>query len=182
MGSDPGVRPQTDSADDEAGQSLRGFFRHVHRLDLGAAWAPAAELDQALDAFRLTLEHGLHRSVPPVCDPAAEPVLLRQPAHGVAEEHALHVPVDDEAAADHAAYSRPVELRKILERRRMVRAYEPGPIDRATIERIVGTVRRAPSAGFSQGQRLLVVTDADKRRALAELLDSRGWVDAAPLL
>src|SRR5204862_3588686 len=53
------------------------------------------------------------------------------------------------------AYSRAVGLREILERRRMVRAYEPDLIDRATIERIVGTVRRAPSAGFSQGQRLL---------------------------
>ena len=170
------------SAHGEAGRSFRSFFRHVDRLDLRAARPPAAELDQAPDGVRLTLENCLHRSVPPVCDPAAGAVLLRQPVHGVAEEHALDVPVDDDATADHAAYSRPVELRKILERRRMVRAYEPEQIDRATIERIVGTVRRAPSAGFSQGQRLIVVTDADKRRELAELLDSRGWVDAAPVL
>ena len=30
---------------------------------------------------------------------------------------------------------------------------------RDTLERIVATVRRAPSAGFSQGQRLFVVTE-----------------------
>ena len=75
-----------------------------------------------------------------------------------------------------------MELPEILQRRRMVRAYAPEPVDRATIERIVGTVRRAPSAGFSQGQRLLVVTEETTRRAIAELLGEREWVSQAPVL
>jgi nitroreductase len=86
-----------------------------------------------------------------------------------------------------------VDFDDILRRRRMVRAYEREPIPRAAIERIVGTVRRAPSAGFSQGQRLLVVTHADTRRQVAELLEEnspiRGrvptndqWITAAPVL
>ena len=74
-----------------------------------------------------------------------------------------------------------MELREILQRRRMVRAYDPEPVPRETIERVVSTVRRAPSAGFSQGQRLLVVTDADTRKQIADILDS-GWVDEAPVL
>ena len=71
----------------------------------------------------------------------------------------------------------------------MVRAYEPDSIDRATIERIVGTVRRAPSAGFSQGQRLLVVTEPATRRKIAEILQigtalagDDKWVSVAPVL
>ncbi len=52
-----------------------------------------------------------------------------------------------------------MELRELLQRRRMVRHYEAEPIPRETLERIVATVRRAPSGGFSQGQRLLVVDD-----------------------
>jgi nitroreductase len=64
-----------------------------------------------------------------------------------------------------------MDLREILKRRRMVRAYEPEPISRETIERIVGTVRRAPSAGFSQGQRLVVVTDAGTRQRIAEIVE-----------
>jgi FMN reductase [NAD(P)H] len=64
-----------------------------------------------------------------------------------------------------------MDLREILRRRRMVRAYEPEPISRETIERIVGTVRRAPSAGFSQGQRLVVVTDAGTRQRIADILE-----------
>jgi FMN reductase [NAD(P)H] len=72
----------------------------------------------------------------------------------------------------------------------MVRAYEPDPIPRETIERIVATVRRAPSAGFSQGQRLLVVTDAATREEIARMFDEDSsvaegrepWISAAPVL
>jgi FMN reductase [NAD(P)H] len=61
-----------------------------------------------------------------------------------------------------------MEFREILERRRMVRAYDPTPVPHDTLARIARTVRRAPSAGFSQGQRLVVVTDAARRKAIAE--------------
>ena len=50
----------------------------------------------------------------------------------------------------------------------MVRAYESRPIPRDVLERIAATVRRAPSAGFSQGQRLVVVTEPATRIAIAE--------------
>ena len=92
------------------------------------------------------------------------------------------MPADDDAAANHGAYSRAIELQDILQRRRMVRAYEPDPVPRDAVARIVGTVRRAPSAGFSQGQRLLVVTEAATRRAIGELLGEREWVSQAPVL
>jgi FMN reductase [NAD(P)H] len=75
-----------------------------------------------------------------------------------------------------------VELREILRRRRMVRAYEPEPVPREAIERIVRTVRRAPSAGFSQGLRLVVVTEAERRRRLDEILGEESWVGEAPVL
>jgi nitroreductase len=52
-----------------------------------------------------------------------------------------------------------VEFRDLLKQRRMIRHYEGEPVPRETLERIVATVRRAPSGGFSQGQRLLVVDD-----------------------
>src|SRR5438045_4059061 len=64
----------------------------------------------------------------------------------------------------------------------MVRAYAPEPVPREAIERIVSTVRRAPSAGFSQGQRLLVVTEQATRDAIGDLLGSRQWVSEAPVL
>jgi nitroreductase len=75
-----------------------------------------------------------------------------------------------------------MDLSEVLARRRMVRAYRPDPVPRDAIERIVSTVRRAPSAGFSQGQRLLVVTEQATRDAIGDLLGDRQWVSEAPVL
>ena len=52
-----------------------------------------------------------------------------------------------------------MSLYELLRQRRMVRHYTGERVAREVLERIVATVRRAPSAGFSQGQRLLVVDD-----------------------
>src|ERR1041385_8655186 len=69
-----------------------------------------------------------------------------------------------------------MDFRELLKQRRMVRHYDPEPVPRETLERIARTVRRAPSGGYSQGQRLLIVTDADKRARIAKLLREDEWV------
>jgi FMN reductase [NAD(P)H] len=82
-----------------------------------------------------------------------------------------------------------LELADILRRRRMTRSYLPDPIPREVIQRIVSTVRRAPSGGFSQGQRLVVVTAADTRMELARLAGEeeyvaaggQAWISTAPV-
>jgi nitroreductase len=79
-----------------------------------------------------------------------------------------------------------MDLRDILKRRRMVRHYTGEAVPRETLERIVATVRRAPSAGFSQGQRLLVVDDPGLLADLATLAggsddpDLEPWFPSAP--
>lgn len=79
-----------------------------------------------------------------------------------------------------------MDLRDILKRRRMVRHYTGEAVPRETLERIVATVRRAPSAGFSQGQRLLVVDDPGLLADLATLTgrsddpDLEPWFPSAP--
>jgi FMN reductase [NAD(P)H] len=69
-----------------------------------------------------------------------------------------------------------MDFRDVLKQRRMVRHYDAAPIPRETVDRIVRTVRRAPSGGFSQGQRLVVVTDADTRARIATLLHEDEWI------
>jgi nitroreductase len=72
----------------------------------------------------------------------------------------------------------------------MVRSYEPDPIPRDVLERIAATVRRAPSGGFSQGQRLVVVTDPETRRQVAQAASEDyyvehgfpPWISGAPAL
>jgi nitroreductase len=88
---------------------------------------------------------------------------------------------------DHA---RIMDFDDVLRRRKAVRNYLPDPIPRETIERIVARGRKAPSGGFSQGVRLVVITDQRTRRRIAELADedadyvSRGfepWISRAPV-
>jgi FMN reductase [NAD(P)H] len=68
-----------------------------------------------------------------------------------------------------------VELRALLPRRRMVRHYTGERVPPEVVRRIAETVRRAPSAGYSQGQRLLVVTEESGRAEIARVLGDAGW-------
>jgi nitroreductase len=61
---------------------------------------------------------------------------------------------------------RVMEFREVVMKRRAVRRFEEGGVDHAVIEEIARQAQRTPSAGFSQGQRLLVVTERDLRRAV----------------
>jgi nitroreductase len=83
-----------------------------------------------------------------------------------------------------------VDFRDVLTRRRSVRTYADRPVPRDVLERIANAaVVWAPSAGFSQGLRIVVVTDADTRRRIAtaakedELaaLGRAPWKAAAPI-
>jgi nitroreductase len=69
-----------------------------------------------------------------------------------------------------------VEFRDVLARRRMHRSFLPEPISDEAIERIARAIRRAPSGGFSQGQSVVVVTEADLRRRIAEGFDEAEYV------
>ena len=82
-----------------------------------------------------------------------------------------------------------MEFKDVLARRRMVRNYTDEPVDREAVERIVRAAKRAPSAGYTQGQYLIVVTEADTRRAIADLSNEAEyvaegfdpWISSAPV-
>jgi nitroreductase len=83
-----------------------------------------------------------------------------------------------------------MEFQAVVARRRMVRHFERDAIDRAVLERIGLTAQRTPSAGFSQGQRLIVVTDEARRRQVADVcgepdyvaMGHDPWISEAPAL
>lgn len=83
-----------------------------------------------------------------------------------------------------------MEFTDVVRQRRIVRHFAADPIDRSVLERIAAAAQRAPSAGFSQGQRVVIVTDPDRRRRLAELAGEafytgKGfdpWISEAPAL
>ena len=58
-----------------------------------------------------------------------------------------------------------MEFQEVVERRRMVRNFDPHPVDPAVVERVLTNALHAPSAGFSQGWAFLVLdTPADVER------------------
>ncbi|MGD8149721.1 nitroreductase family protein [Ornithinimicrobium sp. Y1694] len=57
-----------------------------------------------------------------------------------------------------------MELREVIRRRRMVRAYDPDrPVPVEVLDRLLDHAVRAPSAGFSQGWDFVVLTDQADR-------------------
>jgi nitroreductase len=82
-----------------------------------------------------------------------------------------------------------LEFEELVRRRRMVRHYGPEPVPETQIGRILAIARRAPSAGFSQGQSFVVVTDAARRAEIAGIAGEpaylkRGfdpWLSSAPV-
>ena len=66
---------------------------------------------------------------------------------------------------------------EVVARRRMVRHFSPEPVDRAILERIAATAQRTPSAGFSQGQRLVIVTEPERMRRVAAIAHEAEYVE-----
>lgn len=82
-----------------------------------------------------------------------------------------------------------MEFAKVVRTRRMVRNYTGEPVAEERLARIMDTARRGPSAGFSQGQSFVVVTDANLRSKIAHIAKEpeyrrRGfdpWLSSAPV-
>lgn len=81
-----------------------------------------------------------------------------------------------------------MDFTEVLKARHMVRRYLPDPVDEEVLRRVVRVIHRAPSAGFSQGHRLIVITNAELRARIGRLYDPvyatvfPGWVSQAPVL
>lgn len=82
-----------------------------------------------------------------------------------------------------------MEFSDAIRRRRMVRRYQALGVSAEAVERIVNAGLSAPSAGHSQGQSLVVVTDAGLRTEIARLAGEPGysergfdpWLSGAPV-
>lgn len=71
-----------------------------------------------------------------------------------------------------------MEFRDVVRKRRMVRNFVDKPIDPAVIDRIVELTHHAPSAGFTQGQSFIIVTDPETKKAIAATCEEEEYVQA----
>jgi nitroreductase len=69
-----------------------------------------------------------------------------------------------------------MEFKDVVLKRRMVRNFEDKPVDPAIIDRVLELTRHAPSAGFTQGQSFIVVTDAETKKAIAATCEEDEYV------
>ena len=69
-----------------------------------------------------------------------------------------------------------MEFRDVVLKRRMVRNFADRPVDPGLIDRILDLTRHAPSAGFTQGQSFIIVTDPEKRKAIARTCEEEEYV------
>jgi nitroreductase len=69
-----------------------------------------------------------------------------------------------------------MEFAEAVKKRRMVRNFTSEPVDPAAIDRILDLARRAPSAGYTQGQSFVVVTKPELRRELARICGEEHYV------
>lgn len=83
-----------------------------------------------------------------------------------------------------------MEFDDVVLKRRMVRNFNPRPVPKEIVDRILGLALHAPSAGFSQGWAYVVVEDEKLRKQIGDLQGEADFyasrfhkfVSAAPLL
>lgn len=69
-----------------------------------------------------------------------------------------------------------MDFADVVRKRRMVRHFSDEPVAPETVDRILDLARHAPSAGFTQGQSFVVVTDPELRRKIAALCGEDEYV------
>lgn len=71
-----------------------------------------------------------------------------------------------------------MDFYELINKRRMVRNFTDESVDAAALERILVAARRGPSAGFTQGQDFVVVTDPAMRLKLAQFCEEPSYTEA----
>jgi nitroreductase len=70
-----------------------------------------------------------------------------------------------------------MDFQEAVLKRRMVRNFEDRPVPPEVIARIIDLSRHAPSAGFTQGQSFIVVTQPETKTKVAELCGEKFYVE-----
>jgi nitroreductase len=82
-----------------------------------------------------------------------------------------------------------MEFADVVRKRRMVRHFKPDPIEPEIVDNLMRLAQRAPSAGYTQGQSFVIVTDPALRKEVArccgeemyEEAMGHPWISEAPV-
>lgn len=70
-----------------------------------------------------------------------------------------------------------MDFTEVVLKRRMVRHFTPEPVAPEVIERVIELARHAPSAGFTQGQSFIVVTQPQLKHAIARICHEASYTE-----
>ncbi len=70
-----------------------------------------------------------------------------------------------------------MDFTEVVLKRRMVRNFTPEPVAPEVVERVIELARHAPSAGFTQGQAFVVVTQPQLKHAIARICGEEWYVE-----
>ena len=70
-----------------------------------------------------------------------------------------------------------MDFTEVVLKRRMVRHFTSEPVAAEVIERVIELARHAPSAGFTQGQAFVVVTQPELKQAIARICGEESYVE-----
>lgn len=70
-----------------------------------------------------------------------------------------------------------MDFEQVVYKRRMVRNFTDSPVPPESLERILELARRGPSAGYTQGQDFIVVTDLKRKATIAEMCGEAYYVE-----
>jgi len=74
------------------------------------------------------------------------------------------------------------ETLKTMWKRRSIRKYKSDPIPEGDLNLILESARKAPTGGNRQKWLMIVVTDPDLRRRVAEACNNQMWMAGAPVI
>jgi len=75
-----------------------------------------------------------------------------------------------------------MDFYEVIRTRRSVRSYKPDPIPDVVLRRVLDAARIAPSGSNRQPTRLILVREAEARRALVPLCEGQDFVAEAPIV
>lgn len=70
-----------------------------------------------------------------------------------------------------------MDFTEVVLKRRMVRHFSSEPVALDVVERVIELARHAPSAGFTQGQAFVVVTQSQLKHAIARICGEESYVE-----
>jgi nitroreductase len=71
-----------------------------------------------------------------------------------------------------------MDYKDVVLKRRMVRHFSDQPVDPEAIDRILEFARRGPSAGFTQGQDFVLITEPELKKAIADICGEENYISA----